>query len=191
MDKHRISFTGVETGWHNALPLGNGRMGAMVYYRGGKLCIALNHYDCYYHVLSQYASKDAAPAEHTAVFRDPARREKTYEEMRGIVDRARRQPGYERSHYLRTLNPQQADRPVYGGGSYPQGGEVRLALSEKADWKDTVLELCVEEGKVRFSAGQGGCRAEAEVWADPDRDGILIQLSQSAAGLWESGSIWR
>ena len=193
MEKHRISFTGVETGWHNALPLGNGRMGAMVYYRDGKLCIALNHYDCYYHVLPQYA-KQTAPAEDTAdaaVFRDPARREKTYGELRRIVDRARKDPGYERSHYLRTLNPEQAGRPVYGGGSYPQGGEVRLALSEKADRKDTVLELCVEEGRVRFSAGKGRCRAEAEVWADPDRDGILIQLSQSEAGLWDSGSIWR
>ena len=28
MEKHRISFTGVETGWHNALPLGNGRIDA-------------------------------------------------------------------------------------------------------------------------------------------------------------------
>lgn len=164
MKKHRICFTGVETGWYNALPLGNGRMGAMVYYRDGKLSIALNHYDCYYHVLSQYASQYTARPEDTAgAFHDPARREKTYEELRRIVDRARRQPEYERSHYLRTLNPEQTGRPVYGGGSYPQGGEVHLALSEKADRKETILELCVEEAKARFSAGKDGCLAEAEI----------------------------
>ena len=209
MEKHRISFAGVETGWHNALPLGNGRMGAMVYYRDGKLCIALNHYDCYYHVLSQYASypentedpaggvagsgdkDEGRSSENAGTFHDPARKEKTYEELRGIVDLARRQPGYERSHYLRTLNPEQAGRPVYGGGSYPQGGEVRLALSEKADWKDTVLELCVEEARVRFTAGRGSIRAEAEIWADPDWDGILIRLSQSEDGLWDKALIWR
>ena len=183
----------METGWHNALPLGNGRMGAMVYYRDGKLCIALNHYDCYYHVLSQYASQYTARPEDTAgAFHDPARREKTYEELRRIVDRARRQPEYERSHYLRTLNPEQTGRPVYGGGSYPQGGEVHLALSEKADRKETVLELCVEEAKARFSAGKDGCLAEAEIWADPERDGILIRLSETEPGLWgQRASIWR
>lgn len=213
MKKHRICFTGVETGWYNALPLGNGRIGAMVYYREGKLCIALNHYDCYYHVLSQYATQctarpedtagpadsaansgdkdEGCPPEDTATFHDPARKEKTYEELRRIVDCARRQPEYDRSHYLRTLNPEQTGRPVYGGGSYPQGGEVQLALSEKADRKETILELCVEEAKVRFTAGKDGCRAEAEIWADPDRDGILIRLSQSEAGLWDSASIWR
>ena len=48
---HKISFQNVETFWHNALPVGNGKIGAMVYYSEGKLRIALNHYDCYYHIL--------------------------------------------------------------------------------------------------------------------------------------------
>ena len=205
MKKHRVCFRDVETGWYNALPLGNGRMGAMVYYRDGKLCIALNHYDCYYHVLSQYAKqehkpgpaenadlRDAADAESAAaVFNDPARKEKTYDELKKIVDRARRQPGYERTHYLRTLNPEQKGRPVYGGGSYPQGGEVHLILSEKADRKKSLLELCIEEAKIRFSAGEGNCRAEAEIWADPDDDGIMILLRQTKPGLWSHALMWR
>ena len=49
--EHQICFQDVETGWHNALPLGNGKMGAMVYYADRSLHIALNHYDCYYCLL--------------------------------------------------------------------------------------------------------------------------------------------
>ena len=45
---HKIIFDQVETGWHNALPLGNGRMGAMVFFRDNTIHLALNHYDCYY-----------------------------------------------------------------------------------------------------------------------------------------------
>lgn len=204
MEKHRVCFRDVETSWYNALPLGNGRMGAMVYYGDGKLCIALNHYDCYYHVLSQYAKQEAETVENAdfqqdsadtesgrAVFRDPARKEKTYGELKEVVDRARRQPGYERTHYLRTLNPEQKGRPVYGGGSYPQGGEIHLVLGEKADRKKSYLELSVEEAKIRFSAGEGKYRAEAEIWADPDYDGIMVRLQQTEPGLWNHAFIWK
>lgn len=197
MEKHRICFRDVETGWYNALPLGNGRMGAMVYYRGGKLCIALNHYDCYYHVLAQYARHEAHMPEggenpdNPAVFDDPARKEKTFDELRKIVDKARKEPGYERSHYLRILNSQQKGRPVYGGGSYPQGGEVHLVLSEKADCRESILELSIEDAKIHFSAGPQGRRAEAEIWVDPGCDGVMIRVSQDTQGLWDHARIWK
>lgn len=189
MKKHRVCFRDVETGWYNALPVGNGRMGAMVYYRDGKLCVALNHYDCYYHVLAQYAKSDQETD--TGVFDDPARKEKTYGELRKIVDKAREQTGYERSHYLRTLNPESVGRPAYSGSSYPQGGEIHLVLSDKVNRKKSFLELSVEEAKIRFTAGAGECLAEAEIWADPERDGIMIRLLQTVQGLWDHALIWR
>ena len=48
---HQIVFRDVANGWHNALPIGNGRMGAMVFFQDHALHIALNHYDCYYGIL--------------------------------------------------------------------------------------------------------------------------------------------
>jgi len=58
--KHRIAFEQIENDWQNALPIGNGRMGAMVYQKGREIHIALNHYDVYYcvHALIQKLISD-------------------------------------------------------------------------------------------------------------------------------------
>lgn len=188
--EHQISFLDVQTGWHNALPLGNGKMGAMVYYKDRCLHIALNHYDCYYHVLSQYARQPEDGE--NAAFDDPARRVKTYRELSEAAGKARQEKDYGRSHYLRTLNPGQGNkRPVYRGGSYPQGGELTLAFSEKVDISHTSLVLHIERAVVKFSAGVGDTRIEAEICAASGYDGILLNLRQTAEGLWERAGILR
>lgn len=96
--------------------------------RSGQWCITvrgnsgLPHYDCYYHIL--YREKKEG------TFDDPARREKTFPEIKALVDEARKQPDFDRSHYTRTLNPAaDTGRPVYGGSSYPQGGEAVLSIT--------------------------------------------------------------
>ncbi len=181
---HKISFQNVETFWHNALPVGNGKIGAMVYYSEGKLRIALNHYDCYYHIL--YREKKEG------TFDDPARREKTFPEIKALVDEARKQPDFDRSHYTRTLNPAaDTGRPVYGGSSYPQGGEAVLSFSEKVDMEHSSLDLSVEEAKIRFTAGTGKYRVGAEIWAAPETDAVMVSLTQTEAGLWENTDLWR
>lgn len=175
---HEINFCNVETGWHNALPLGNGKMGAMVYYRDRRLCIALNQYDCYYGLAG-------------TVFEDPARREKTLKEMETSVLKARKEADYDRSHYLRTLAPDRDEgRPVYSGGSYPQGGEVILPFSEEVDGELSLLSLSVEEARVRFRAGGADRRVEAEIFV-AEADGIVIRLSQTCESLWGEIGIWR
>ena len=140
---HRITFRDVETGWYNALPLGNGKMGAMVWYRDRALHIAMNHYDCYYQVFKGSGNTG---------FDDPARREDRYEEIRERIDRERQKPDYGRSHYARILNPPSDGRPRYTGGSYPQGGEIVLPFSGEVAADHTLLELCIEKAKVTFAA---------------------------------------
>ena len=182
--KHEISFQNVETAWYNALPVGNGKIGAMVYYRDRKLRIALNHYDCYYHILYRGKKK--------GTFDDPARREKTFSEMKTLVDEAGKQPDFARSHYTRTLNPEAAaGRPVYGGSSYPQGGEVLLSFSDKVDREHSSLVLSIEEARIRFTAGTGKFCVGAEIWTAPEMDGIAVSLTQTEAGLWENADLWR
>ena len=181
---HRISFLNVENGWHNALPLGNGKAGAMVYYSGRQLHIALNHYDCYYNVLYQEKKKNT--------FDDPARREKTFPEMKALVDEARKRPDFARSHYTRTLRPEaETGRPVYGGSSYPQGGEVVLTFSENVDTGSSSLRLFIEEAKIRFTAGRENCHVEAEIWAAAKTDAVMIRLNQTEAGLWHDADLWK
>lgn len=179
---HKITFRDVETGWHNALPLGNGKMGAMVWYEGRALHIALNHYDCYYQVLQESGGTG---------FDDPALRENRYEELKSRIDRERQRPGYDRSHYARTINPPSDGRPLYTGGSYPQGGEITVHFAGEIDTEHTLLELCIEEAKVTFAAGDKERRIGASVWVAAGCDCVMAELSQTEAGLWETPRLTR
>lgn len=178
---HQILFDGVENDWYNALPLGNGRMGAMIFRKGNAVHIALNHYDCYYRILSCGKGK---------TFDDPARRERTYGELCGMVEEARRGEGYEDSHYVYTLNPQgEEGRPRYGGSSYPSAGEILLRISPRVDMCHSRLFLLIEEGKAVLEAGAGALSVRLEVFAAREEDGILMKLEQTAPGLWEEAEI--
>lgn len=178
---HQILFDGVENDWYNALPLGNGRMGAMVFRKGNAVHIALNHYDCYYRILS---------CDRGNTFDDPARRERTYEELCGIVKEARREEGFAGSHYVNTLNPEGGKgRPQYGGSSYPSGGEILLKISRRVDLCRSRLFLHIEEAKVILEAGEGALSVRLEVLAAREEDGILMKLEQSAPGLWEEAEL--
>lgn len=179
--KHQISFRDVETGWDNALPLGNGKMGASIYYKDRSLYVALNHYDCYYQILQQYAKDD-----------EPLDSELSYAEMRMLTDSARKEPDYERSHYIRTLNPGvDQKRPQYEGSSHPQGGELVITFSEKVDIRHTFLSLSIEEARVTFRAGTGNNQIEAYIYVSRQQDGVVLNLRQIAEGLWESAKISR
>lgn len=174
---HRICFRDVDMGWHNALPVGNGRTGAMAWYEKGTLHIALNHYDSYY---------EGAP------FDDPARHVKSFEELKRLTDDRRSRPGYEKSHYLTTLNPEQGHvRPVYGESSYPQAGEILLKISNKVDQGKSLLELSIEEGMIRFEAGDAECQVKAQLFTACHTDGVVLKLAQTEEGLWEMPSLWR
>ncbi len=63
MQPHTICFQNTENDWSNALFVGNGRLGAMVFYQDHTLHISMNHYDCYYRLLPR--PKGAGCAEET------------------------------------------------------------------------------------------------------------------------------
>lgn len=48
--KHSVFFNNAENHWDNALPLGNGVFGTMLYFEGGTLYMPLNHYEVYYNI---------------------------------------------------------------------------------------------------------------------------------------------
>jgi hypothetical protein len=171
--KHRICFDGVENRWNTALPLGNGRFGAMVFFEGRTLHIALNHYDCYYPILPRYARQTAKPAM------------KTYKELGAQVDIARGGPDYERSHYTNTLQPVPLNsRPSYRTTSYPMAGEILLPLDPKMKPDDCSLVLNIEEAKVVFRAKAKNKEVGCTIWVAQKSDGLFVQCRQSEAGLW-------
>lgn len=188
MDKcHEICFRDVPNDWDSALPVGNGRMGAMVFVQDHVLHIAVNHYDCYYHVLPGLHGKQAHRGQ---TFQDPARFVETYEELCRRADAVRKEADAARSHYARTLHPVQGTgRPAYRGASYPQGGEVLLALDERVDLHHSSLRLRIEEAVVIFEAGTGEERVSAEILAAREEDGVLIRFTQTRDGLWKDVSL--
>lgn len=175
---HKIVFDQVETGWHNALPLGNGRMGAMVFFRDNTLHLALNHYDCYYQNLYVRRKREE---------KTPGER---YRELCEIAEESRRQPEVERTSYNQTLRPNAGGkRPQFEGTSHPMGGEVLFRLSEEMRGAKTNLQLLIEEARVVFSAENGRKKVKMVICVPSDAQGVLAFAEQSEAGLYESADL--
>ncbi len=167
---HEICFRNAENDWDSALPVGNGRLGAMVFYKNHALHIALNHYDCYYQGLPKMKMGE------------------TYEALCRRTDEARKSGDTSFCHYAKTLRPvTEITRPDYRGTSYPVGGEYLLFTGEKVNTDYTCLKLRIEEGEIWFEAGEGEIRATAKIIAAREPDGMLLELSQTEEGLWQSG----
>jgi hypothetical protein len=175
---HRICFDGVDNRWNTAMPLGNGKFGAMVFFEERTLHIALNHYDCYYPILPRYARQYEKPSP------------KTYNELCDQVDIARSEPDYERSHYSNTLNPVPPDsRPSYRTTSYPMAGEILLPLGPEMKSDDFSLVLNIEEAKVVFRAKGENKEVGCTIWVAQKSDGLFVQFRQSEPGLWGSAEL--
>ena len=170
---HKITFS-VYNKWNNALPLGNGKMGAMVFFDDHKLHIALNDYDCYYPALGQYAENNTRP------------KRKTYAELCDRVDKARADGNADTSHYLHTLYPASMEsRPTYKGTSYPMAGEIVIPLCESL--RDFSLELDIEAATVSFTAKNGDAIAGAKIWIPKTAHGIFVEFS--GTDLWGEAEI--
>lgn len=187
---HQIVFRDVTNDWHNALPVGNGRTGAMVFFKEGILHIALNNYDCYYHILPKHTAGNKEDKSKRQTFDDPARITKTYEELCRFVEEAKKEADYGRAHYLKILHPElMSERPSYKGSSYPIGGEILIYLDESVDVSHSCLKLVIEEGKICFSAGSGSRQVMAEVFVPKNDDGVIIEMEQTEKRLWRKAEI--
>lgn len=171
---HKIIFDQVETGWHNALPLGNGRMGAMVFFQENTIHVALNHYDCYYQNLyTRRKQVEKVPGER-------------YRQLCEIAEKVKHQKEVERTHYNHTLRPGvSGKRPQFEGESHPMGGEVCIHLSEKMRGAKTNLTLLIEEANVVFTAKKAEYEVKMTICVPPDSEGVMIQATQSKSGLFE------
>lgn len=187
---HEICFQDVENSWDQALPVGNGKLGAMVFFEDRVLHIAINHYDCYYRHLPRPAGMvHKGHDSHTdspRMFQDPARFRDTYEELCKKTDRLRESGDTMYMHYSRMLHPDSnVKRPDYQGTSYPEGAELLLSPSQIPENGSFCLTLLIEEARIIFEAQYDGKSVKAEIIAARQPEGILLRLSQSERGLWK------
>ncbi len=187
---HEICFQDVENSWDQALPVGNGKLGAMVFFEDRVLHIAINHYDCYYRHLPRPAGMvHKGHDSHTdspRMFQDPARFRDTYKELCKKTDRLRESGDTMYMHYSRMLHPDSnVKRPDYQGTSYPEGAELLLSPSQIPENGSFCLTLLIEEARIIFEAQYDGKSVKAEIIAARQPEGILLRLSQSERGLWK------
>ncbi len=143
---HSIRFENRKNDWKNAMPLGNGVLGAMAYY-DGNLHLPINHYEVYYNKSDSVLPEDIL--KNLPIEKNPGEGIK-YHSARAD----RNQPGDGEPFLYYRLDKAKENRYFVGGfdGSYPQTGELDFEFS-KEDEK-TLLELNVENAIVNFKKGK-------------------------------------
>lgn len=159
--KHSVIFKNAENHWDNALPLGNGVFGTMLYYEDGTLHMPLNHYEVYYNINDSVLP--SATAEEDEAFLAKVK-DLSDEEIAayGEEHRARRRkadgnlpPEGEPFCEYRLTREQARDPKAYGitpfSGSYPMTGDLSFSFaSALADGGHSLL-LDVEDASVTLS----------------------------------------
>ncbi|SDD76450.1 Glycosyl hydrolase family 65, N-terminal domain [Paenibacillus sp. UNCCL117] len=213
---HTVTYTNAQSGWNEALPLGNGQFGGMVYGEDGRLTIAMNHYEVYYRKLHRYSQtyRDGDGCDFTRMYGY------TFEELKRRAAEMYRDPAQGPFYlYGDALNPDNMYRhygkPSGGVSHYPTG-ELRLEVDgtlmgegphmvktdvEAGEGPHKVkpgietgegtysLQLIVETATVALRAERDGRRLEADTRIDNEEDVLITEVRQSQPGLLPAVSL--
>ena len=186
--KHSVMFDNCGNKWDNALPLGNGTLGCMLFYQKGKLYMPINHYDIYYNIRTwvlpekrrQRLSLNDGGKEYHEKFRRLADAnipkdgepfcDYTYRKERSLV------MGDEREGVASFSN------------TFPRTGELVFSFHEVLDQAKNKLTLYVEDAKAELILEQGENRLQMDTVVS-NEDCVINHISQSEAGLLKSVKI--
>jgi len=182
-----VAYDHAPSGWNEALPLGNGHFGGMVYFEDHLLTIALNHYEIYYRKLHRY-SKQFLNGDRPDYRVQYGR---TFEQLKRRAETMYRNPGQE-PFFL--YGDALSDSSMYrkygkppGGVSHYPTGEIRLRPSKELEEPDCYsLQLDVKRAVVRLRVEKAGKRLEADTIVAQDGDYVVTEIRQTAASLIES-----
>ena len=152
--KHTVIFKNQENRWDNALPLGNGVLGAMLFYEKGRLSMPLNHYEVYYNI-----NGAVLPADKLASFpADDGKGAERHARIKNLADNNVPVGDEPYCDYTYRKRRQEAmGDPDDGVGelshSYPCTGELVFGFDEGITGGDHTLALYTEDAKVCFSLG--------------------------------------
>ena len=135
----KLLFRSVDMDWREGLPLGNGCFGCVNWFENEELIASFNHYDIYYHPLSQAASPG-----------NP-------EDYADLLDKAR--TAKEDQPYQTALYG--AFSPAVSPGvNLPSAGEVRFLLESGFQEETRELSLDIEQAALHFSVQKDGAALE-------------------------------
>lgn len=187
---HTVSYENAPSGWNEALPLGNGHFGGMMFFEDNKLTLAMNHYEVYYRKLHRYSQA------YRSGERRPYRKMygRTYGELKARAREMYRDPEREPLFlYGDALSEHNLHRrygkPAGGVSHYPTGEIGLFPSAELADPDRYVLQLDVEEACVRLRIERGEDELELRTIVAPDGDYILCEIRQTCPSLLEAVSL--
>lgn len=187
---HTVIYENAPSGWNEALPLGNGHFGGMMFFEDNKLTLAMNHYEVYYRKLHRYSQA------YSSGERRPYRKMygRTYEELkaraREMYRDPEREPLFLYGDALSEHNLHRRYGKLAGGVSHYPTGEIALFPSaELADPDRYALQLDVEQACVRLRIEQGEDELEACTIIAPDGDYVLCEIRQTSSSLLEAVSL--
>jgi len=144
---HKITYKNTPSAWYEALPLGNGYMGTMVYNQNGRVIYPVNNYNIYFRDMT---IRDDPNFSLDNVVTDTSHLEtvkKKAIEAREDVNH----PGH--MNYNAQFLPEPGN--LYGwdrdGNTMPMTGEYRLLVNEKSE---TLSELTVETATHVYKSGE-------------------------------------
>lgn len=176
---HKVCYNNAYSTWDEALPIGNGHFGAMVYHEGQELIYAINHYDAYYKKLWLYSESYRNERE-KEVRTDTSR----YELIQERALKAHEDPN-DPAHYNYnyTLDPEM--KKNYGvdrkGITHSLSGELHLFLDAsvtQADDFESGLHIEKAEHYYREQAGKDELIISTIV--SESQDVILTRVSQTS-----------
>ena len=143
---HSVVFKNCENSWKNALPLGNGVLGAMAFYKDNTFNLPLNHYEVYYNISENVLPEDILKA--TPLSKAPGATHQSFYERA-----ERNKPADGEPFFYYRLDKAGARNYDVGffSGSYPSTGELVFELSDELKDKDSELRLDIEKATVSLN----------------------------------------
>lgn len=176
--KHSVVYTNVDSHWDNALPLGNGIYGAMLYYEKNVLYMPTNHYEVYYNRMENVLPEELLAAKPECVTAGAE-----HAEYVARADAHSRAVGG--APHLGYKAKDNATPGAWGrifSGQHPKTGDFSFRFAQQLQGADNKLTLYVEDAKTVFTLGD----AEKSVLIDTRiarKDCIISHITQSAPGL--------
>ncbi len=192
--KHSILFKNQSNRWDNALPLGNGVLGCMVYYEKNQLHLPMNHYEVYYNISDEVLPDDKFKALPEITDPGAVRTNRT-----NIADGNTPGPGDPFFHYkkVRNASGESADKAAplnvnnvtpndYAmgaiSGSYPATGNLSFAFHQDLADADSLLALYTEDAKVHLELTKESDRLAVDTIVSRE-DCVINHITQSRNGL--------
>jgi len=181
--KHSILFENCDNHWDNALPLGNGCFGAMLYYEDEQLHMPMNHYEIYYNI-----AKHVTPENLLKIYQpvpDPGGRFGRFKAQAiGNLPKEgelfcnydfKREKAFDKSLI-------KIDR---FSGSYPPTGELSFAFSDSVTSDEQKLILYIEDAKTRLTLSHDEHALSLSTIV-ARKDCIISHVKQTTPGLLTS-----